>query len=123
MAPASSSGEAIERWAASTVRCSPRGSCRAHDGITHARHRWPSHSAKSRLMMPGMVMMSEMPCTPWRRISSAMPERFEEAGVLRDRKQLFVRDDDGRIDRLHQFGKCRAQPAVCGVCLRRRMAW
>src|SRR5580704_2587508 len=29
-------------------------------------------SAKSRLMMPGMVMMSEMPCTPCRRISSAM---------------------------------------------------
>src|SRR5271170_2806755 len=29
-------------------------------------------SAKSRLMMPGMVMMSEMPCTAWRRISSAM---------------------------------------------------
>src|SRR5277367_3764216 len=28
-------------------------------------------SAKSRLMMPGMVMMSEMPCTPWRRMSSA----------------------------------------------------
>ena len=28
-------------------------------------------SAKSRLMMPGMVMMSEMPCTPWRKMSSA----------------------------------------------------
>ena len=28
-------------------------------------------SAKSRLMMPGMVMMSEMPCTAWRRMSSA----------------------------------------------------
>ncbi len=28
-------------------------------------------SAKSRLMMPGIVMMSEMPCTPWRRMSSA----------------------------------------------------
>src|SRR6266852_3360806 len=29
-------------------------------------------SAKSRLMMPGTVMMSEMPCTAWRRMSSAM---------------------------------------------------
>ena len=29
-------------------------------------------SAKSRLMIPGMVMMSLMPCTAWRRISSAM---------------------------------------------------
>ena len=29
-------------------------------------------SAKSRLMMPGIVMMSLMPCTAWRRISSAM---------------------------------------------------
>src|SRR5580700_8710438 len=29
-------------------------------------------SAKSRLMMPGMVMISLMPCTAWRRISSAM---------------------------------------------------
>ena len=28
-------------------------------------------SAKSRLMMPGIVMMSEIPCTPWRRMSSA----------------------------------------------------
>ena len=27
-------------------------------------------SAKSRLMRPGTVMMSEMPCTPWRRTSS-----------------------------------------------------
>src|SRR6266446_6335714 len=29
-------------------------------------------SAKSRLMIPGTVMMSEIPCTAWRRISSAM---------------------------------------------------
>src|SRR5882724_7076756 len=29
-------------------------------------------SAKSRLMMPGIVMMSEIPCTAWRRMSSAM---------------------------------------------------
>src|SRR5882757_9262534 len=29
-------------------------------------------SAKSRLMMPGTVMMSEMPCTAWRKMSSAM---------------------------------------------------
>src|SRR5712692_2011846 len=29
-------------------------------------------SAKSRLMIPGMVMMSLMPCTAWRRMSSAM---------------------------------------------------
>src|SRR5215467_5162234 len=29
-------------------------------------------SAKSRLMMPGMVMMSEIPCTAWRKMSSAM---------------------------------------------------
>src|SRR5487761_178815 len=29
-------------------------------------------SAKSRLMMPGMVMMSLMPCTAWRRMSSAI---------------------------------------------------
>src|ERR1700752_2129666 len=29
-------------------------------------------SAKSRLMMPGTVMMSEIPCTAWRKMSSAM---------------------------------------------------
>ena len=28
-------------------------------------------SAKSRLIIPGIVMMSEMPCTPWRSTSSA----------------------------------------------------
>src|SRR5215472_671708 len=29
-------------------------------------------SAKSRLIIPGMVMMSEIPCTAWRKMSSAM---------------------------------------------------
>jgi len=39
-------------------------------------------SAKSRLMMPGMVMMSEMPCTPWRSTSSAMRKDSKKPASL-----------------------------------------
>ena len=31
-------------------------------------------------------------------------ERLEEAGILRDRKQFFVGNHDGGVDRFHQFG-------------------
>ncbi len=61
-------------------------------------------SAKSRLMMPGMVMMSGDPlhALPQNVIGDA--ERFEEARVFGYCEQLFVGDDDGGVDRLHQFG-------------------
>ncbi len=39
-------------------------------------------SAKSRLMMPGMVMMSLMPCTPWRSTSSAMRKLSKKPASL-----------------------------------------
>src|SRR5580692_3846927 len=70
IAPASSSGEAIARCAASMVRICPLA-------VAVPITAYPMRamivftSAKSRLMMPGMVMMSEIPCTPCRRMSSA----------------------------------------------------
>ena len=70
MAPASSSGEAMAACAAAVARFSPRAVA-----VPITAYPMPAMmvftSAKSRLMMPGMVMMSEMPCTAWRRMSSA----------------------------------------------------
>src|SRR5215467_9289543 len=39
-------------------------------------------SAKSRLMIPGIVMMSEMPCTACRRMSSAMRNDSKKPALL-----------------------------------------
>src|SRR5205085_2645691 len=67
----SSSGDATARSAASTARCSPTpmpmpsSAVPASDMIVRT-------SAKSRLISPGKVIRSEMPCTPWRSTSSAM---------------------------------------------------
>ena len=61
-------------------------------------------SAKSRLMMPGMVMMSEMPCTAWRRMSSAMRNDSKKPASLRHGQQLLVGDDDRGIHAIHQLG-------------------
>ena len=55
-------------------------------------------SAKSRLMIPGMVMMSEIPCTPWRRISSAMRNDSKKPASLRNGSKLLVRNHDHGID-------------------------
>jgi len=82
----------LARCAASTVRRSPES------GGVHHRIPMPAMiaftSAKSRLMMPGMVMMSEMPCTPGGDIVGDAKDS-KEARVLRDGKQLFIRDQMG----------------------------
>ena len=71
IAPASSSGDAMAACAASTARRSPLAVA-----VPITANPMPCMmaftSAKSRLMMPGIVMMSEIPCTAWRRMSSAM---------------------------------------------------
>src|SRR5476651_1891537 len=70
MAPSSNSGDEMAACAASMARRSPLA-------MAVPITAWPMPcmmvftSAKSRLMMPGMVMMSEIPCTAWRRMSSA----------------------------------------------------
>ena len=66
----SSSGDSTACTAASIARCSPTpmpipsSAVPASDMIVRT-------SAKSRLIRPGSVIRSEMPCTPWRRTSSA----------------------------------------------------
>ena len=66
----SSSGDATACCAASSARCSPVD-------MPMPSSAWPAFdmivrtSAKSRLIRPGSVTRSEMPCTPWRRTSSA----------------------------------------------------
>ena len=56
-------------------------------------------SAKSRLMSPGTVMMSLMPCTPWRRTSSTTRNASRIARVLLDDvAQAVVGDRDERVD-------------------------
>ncbi len=67
----SRSGDEIADFAASAARFSP-------DAVPMPMSDDPAlamivrTSAKSRLMRPGTVMRSVMPCTPWRRTSSAM---------------------------------------------------
>jgi len=59
-------------------------------------------SAKSRLMMPGMVMMSEIPCTPdggHRRDA----ETLKEAGILGHGEQLLIGNDDHGVDALNEL--------------------
>ena len=70
MAPASSSGEAIADCAACIARRSPLA-CAVPMTAKPMPAMMAFTSAKSRLMMPGMVMMSEIPCTAWRKMSSA----------------------------------------------------
>ena len=53
--------------------------------------------------MPGMVMMSEMPCTAWRRMSSATRNDSKKPASSRDREQLLVGDDDDGVDRVDQL--------------------
>ena len=54
-------------------------------------------SAKSRLMSPGTMIKSEMPCTAWRKNVVGNPERIEQAGTAIERgQQAFVGNrDDG----------------------------
>ena len=71
----------MARWAASTARFSP-------SPMPVPITAWPMPfmtartSAKSRLIWPGTVMMSLMPCTAWRSTSSAT-RKASETGVLR----------------------------------------
>ena len=60
-------------------------------------------SAKSRLMMPGIVIMSRdaLHALPQHIVGDA--ETLEEPGVLRHRQQLLVGDHDHRVDALEQF--------------------
>ena len=74
MAPSSdcsSSGEEIAARAASTARLSPRATPMPMSADP-ASFMIVRTSAKSRLIRPGTVMRSVMPCTPWRRMSSTM---------------------------------------------------
>src|SRR5580704_7236133 len=67
----SSKGLLIARFAASIARFEPEATA-----VPITAYPWPDiivfTSAKSRLIMPGIVMMSEIPCTACRKISSAM---------------------------------------------------
>ena len=74
MAPSSDvsrSGDEIAARAASTARLSPRATPMPMSAEPASRMIVRT-SAKSRLMRPGTVMRSVMPCTPWRRMSSTM---------------------------------------------------
>ena len=63
-------------------------------------------SEKSRLIRPGVVMMSAMPSTAWRRMSSADAKGLHEVRAFRDDfEQLVVRDGDDGIDAGGEFGQ------------------
>src|SRR5487761_221165 len=73
-------------------------------------------SAKSRLMMPGMVMMSLMPCTAWRRISSAM----------RNASKKLVPCSTHSISRslgitMTVSTQPISSPSACSACCKRRL--
>jgi hypothetical protein len=103
IAPASSSGEAIARCAASTVRCSPGRGCRAHHCVAHARHDG-LHVGKVAVddARDSDDVGDSLHSLTKNVIGDA--EGFEEARVLSDGQQFFVGDHDGGVDRLHEFG-------------------
>ncbi len=67
----SRSGDETAARAASTARLSPRAEPIPMSAEPASRMIVRT-SAKSRLMRPGTVMRSVMPCTPWRKMSSTM---------------------------------------------------
>ena len=67
----SSSGDSTARWAASIARWSPTPIPIPSSAVP-ASAMIVRTSAKSRLISPGSVIRSEMPCTPWRSTSSAI---------------------------------------------------
>ena len=73
-------------------------------------------SAKSRLMMPGTVMMSEMPCTAWRRMSSAMRNASKK---LVPRSTVSIKRSFGMTMTVSTapIKSCRA----CSACSMRRL--
>ena len=111
----SSSGFEIARWAASVARFSPWPT---PVPITA----WPipfitaRTSAKSRLIWPGTVMMSEMPCTAWRSTSSAT-RKASVTGVLRatevSRRSLGIA--------ITESTHSRSWPSPSSACAMRRL--
>ncbi len=81
IAPDSSSGDAIAATAASTARVGPERSA-----VPITAYPMPAivvfTSAKSRLITPDTVMISVMPCTPWRSTSSAMRKLSKKPASL-----------------------------------------
>ena len=63
-------------------------------------------SEKSRLIRPGVVMMSLMPCTAWRRTSSAMRKASKKLVPFGNQaEQLIVGNGDDGIDHAGQLGQ------------------
>ena len=98
----SSSGEDAACSAASTARLSPvpmpmpSSAFPASDMIVRT-------SAKSRLIRPGSVIRSEMPCTPWRSTSSATRNASTiDVCLSSTRQQPVVRHDDEGVDLLRE---------------------
>ena len=101
MAPSSvvsSSGDETAAFAASAARVSP-------DAVPMPISAEPASrmivrtSAKSRLTSPGTVIRSVMPCTPWRRMSSAIRNASVTGRLLvDDLEQPVVLDHDQRVD-------------------------
>ncbi len=95
---ASSSGEEIASSAAWTARSSPRAEPMPMSALPAACIT-DFTSAKSRLMRPGVVMRSVMPCTPDRSTWSAEWKASRtETDAVGDRQQAVVRDDDEGVD-------------------------
>ena len=106
MAPstlASSSGELMAALAASTARFSPPATP-IPMSAEPASFMTVRTSAKSRLMRPGTVIRSVMPCTPWRSTSSAtLKASMIDVRALDDLQQPVVGDDDQGVDLLAQL--------------------
>ena len=122
IAPASSSGDAIARCAASMVRFVPARRRRAHHRITHARH--------DRLHV-GEVAVDDagnrddvgnpLHALPQNVVGNA--ERFEEARILRHRQQLFIGNHDRRVHRFHQLGDAALGLRHAPLALQTKTAW
>ncbi len=86
----SSSGEETACIAASVARCSPPAPMPMPSSALPAPLMMVRTSAKSRLIRPGSVTRSEMPCTPWRSTSSATRNASTIDGLLVEHRQQAV---------------------------------
>ena len=102
MAPASSSGEAMAAWAASTARFSPERIGGAHHGVAHAGH-GGLHVGKVAVDDAGNGddVGDALHALAQHVVGDA--ETLEEAGILGHGEQLLVGDHDHGVDAVEQF--------------------
>ena len=110
----SRSGEAIAAWAASVARLPPPAYPMPSSAVPAPRMMVRT-SAKSRLIRPGSVIRSQMPCTPWRSRSS---QTLKASTMLVPRSSTAIRRSLGMMITV-SADPCRASSPTAAASVRR----